>query len=65
LHHKEEAKDAFQRCLDTRFSSKAWVKLLEYYTEEGDLERALGAAIRLATYQNRFVSFLITVGTPT
>ncbi|GHJ83853.1 hypothetical protein NliqN6_0255 [Naganishia liquefaciens] len=54
LHHTEEAKDAFQRCLDSKFSAKAWMKLLEMYSEENDLERALNAAIRLTTYQHRW-----------
>ncbi|RSH88815.1 hypothetical protein EHS25_003043 [Saitozyma podzolica] len=31
LHHKEEAKDAFQRCLDAKFSAKALLKLLEIW----------------------------------
>jgi lipopolysaccharide biosynthesis regulator YciM len=53
LHHTEEAKDAFQRCLDSKFSAKAWMKLLEMYSQENDLERALNAAIRLTTYQQR------------
>ncbi|KAH9026286.1 Chs5p-Arf1p-binding proteins-domain-containing protein [Lactarius deliciosus] len=46
LHHKEEAKEAFQRALDTpRYSIKPWAKL------EGDLTRTLQAAIRVAAYQ--------------
>lgn len=53
LHHKEEAKDAYQRCLDTKFSARAWMKLLEFYADEGDLDRTLNAAIRLTTYQYR------------
>ena len=52
LNHKEEAKEAYQRCLDSmRFSHKPWVKLLEMYSEEGDLQRSLQAAIRVAAYQ--------------
>lgn len=52
LNHKEEAKEAFQRCLDSmRFSHKPWLKLLEMYSEEGDLQRSLQAAIRVAAYQ--------------
>jgi len=52
LNHKEEAKEAYQRCLDSmRFSYKPWVKLLEMYSEEGDLQRSLQAAIRVAAYQ--------------
>jgi len=54
LHHKEEAKDAFQRCLDGKFSAKAWLRLLEMYAEEGDLQRALNAAIRLTIYNQRW-----------
>ena len=52
LHHKEEAKEAFQRALDTpRYSIKPWAKLLEVYAEEGDLTRTLQVAIRVAAYQ--------------
>ncbi|GAA5845613.1 hypothetical protein JCM11251_007769 [Rhodosporidiobolus azoricus] len=54
LHHKEEAKDAYQRALDQKFSAKAWLKLLEYYSDEGDVQRALNAAIRLSAYQHRW-----------
>ncbi|MBW0504708.1 hypothetical protein O181_044423 [Austropuccinia psidii MF-1] len=54
LHHKEEAKDAYQRCLDAKFSAKAWLRLLEFYTDEGDVQRSLNAAIRLSTYQHRW-----------
>lgn len=55
LHHKEEAKDAFQRCLEAKFSAKALLKLLEMYATEGDLQRTLNAAIRLTTYHHRSV----------
>lgn len=52
LNHKEEAKEAYQRCLDSmRFSPKPWLKLLEMYSDEGDLQRSLQAAIRVAAYQ--------------
>ena len=52
LNHKEEAKEAYQRCLDSmRFSQKPWLKLLEMYSDEGDLQRSLQAAIRVAAYQ--------------
>jgi Chs5-Arf1p-binding protein BUD7/BCH1 len=54
LYHKEEAKDAYQRCLDVKFSPKAWLKLLEYYTDEVDVQRSLIAAVPLATYQHRW-----------
>ncbi|KAI0291011.1 chaps family protein [Russula brevipes] len=52
LHHKEEAKEAFQRALDSpRYSIKPWIKLLEMYAEEGDMTRTLQVAIRVAAYQ--------------
>ncbi|KZV87719.1 chaps family protein [Exidia glandulosa HHB12029] len=54
LHHKEEAKEAYQRCLESRFSSKAWTRLLEIYADESDLQKTLNAAIRLAAYQHRW-----------
>ncbi|ORX38429.1 Chs5p-Arf1p-binding proteins-domain-containing protein [Kockovaella imperatae] len=54
LHHKEEAKEAFQRCLETKFSAKALIKLLEMYAREGDLQRTLNVAIRLTTYHHRW-----------
>ncbi|SGZ27071.1 BQ5605_C025g10045 [Microbotryum silenes-dioicae] len=54
LHHPEEAKDAFQRALDAKFSAKAWQRLLEMYADEGDVQRALNAAIRLSAYQHRW-----------
>lgn len=57
LHHKEEAKEAYQRCLDSqRYSYKPWAKLMETYAEEGDLQRTLQTAIRVAAYQHKFVS---------
>jgi len=53
LHHKEEAKEAFQRALDSpRYSIKPWAKLLDMYAEEGDLTRTLQVAIRVAAYQH-------------
>lgn len=55
LHHKEEAKEAYQRSLDAKFSFRAWSKLLEMYSEEGDLLRALQAAVRLTAYNHRWV----------
>ncbi|KIK04834.1 hypothetical protein K443DRAFT_675610 [Laccaria amethystina LaAM-08-1] len=52
LHHKEEAKEAYQRCLDSpRYSQKPWAKLMEMYAEEGDIQRSIQTAIRVAAYQ--------------
>ncbi|KAK9900039.1 chaps-domain-containing protein [Cystobasidium minutum MCA 4210] len=61
LHHRDEAKDAYQRCIEqtvasgtSRFPAKVWQKLLEYYVDEGDVQKSLNAIIRLATYQHRW-----------
>jgi len=52
LHHKEEAKEAYQRCLDgQRYSVKPWLKLMEIYADEGDLQRTLQTALRVVAYQ--------------
>ncbi|KAI0747025.1 chaps-domain-containing protein [Daedaleopsis nitida] len=52
LQHKEEAKEAYQRCLDShRYASKPWSKLLDMYADEGDIQRSLQAAVRVAAYQ--------------
>ncbi|KAF9566530.1 chaps-domain-containing protein [Agrocybe pediades] len=52
LHHKEEAKEAYQRCLDSnRYSVKPWAKLMEIYADEGDIQRTVQTAIRVAAYQ--------------
>ncbi|KAG9288555.1 hypothetical protein G9A89_006051 [Geosiphon pyriformis] len=59
LHHKEEAKEAYQRCLDFKFSPKAWLKLLEYYAEEGDVQRTLTAVVKLTVYHERWYHEII------
>ena len=61
LHHKEEAKEAYQKAIETRFSVKAYLALLEVYTEQKDLRRALcecslalsGVVNLLLTYYSR------------
>ncbi|GAA94382.1 uncharacterized protein L969DRAFT_105184 [Mixia osmundae IAM 14324] len=54
LHHKEEAKEAYERATQHKFSAKAWTKLLEFYADERDVPRSLAAVVRLATYQHRW-----------
>ncbi|KAG9082942.1 hypothetical protein FS749_006450, partial [Ceratobasidium sp. UAMH 11750] len=54
LHHKEDAKEAYTRRLEQKFSAKAWMRLLEIYADEGDLQRGLNAAFRIACYQWRW-----------
>ncbi|PWN98775.1 chaps-domain-containing protein [Tilletiopsis washingtonensis] len=54
LHHKEEGKDAFQRCVDSKFSAKALLRLLEIYAEQKDVERTLWTSLRLTAYHHRW-----------
>ncbi len=54
LHHKEEAKEAYQKAVETRFSVKAYLGLLEMYTEQRDLRRALWTALKLTCYSHRW-----------
>ncbi|OZJ05425.1 hypothetical protein BZG36_01654 [Bifiguratus adelaidae] len=54
LHHKEEAKEAYQNCLDQKFSAKAWMRLLEIYADEGNMQKALVAAVKLTVYHERW-----------
>ncbi|SNX86468.1 related to BCH1 - Protein involved in transport at the trans-Golgi [Melanopsichium pennsylvanicum] len=54
LLHKDEARDAFQRCVDVKFSAKAYLRLLEIYTEARDVQRSLWTAIRLTAYHHRW-----------
>ncbi|RUS23169.1 hypothetical protein BC937DRAFT_91754 [Endogone sp. FLAS-F59071] len=54
LHHKEEAKEAYQQCLDHKFSAKAWMKLLEIYADEGNVQKALVAVVKLTVYHERW-----------
>ncbi|KAF8951674.1 hypothetical protein CPC16_004609 [Podila verticillata] len=54
LHHKDEAKDAYQRCVDQKFSAKALVRLLEIYADEGQLHKAMEVSIKLCVYHERW-----------
>lgn len=54
LHHRDEAKDAFQRCLDAKFSARSLLRLLDMYAADADLPRTLGAAIKLTAYHHRW-----------
>ncbi|KAG0075099.1 hypothetical protein BGZ93_000822 [Podila epicladia] len=54
LHHKEEAKDAYQRCVDQKFSAKALVRLLEIYADEGKLHKAMEVSVKLCVYHERW-----------
>ncbi|KAG0200942.1 hypothetical protein BGX28_006117 [Mortierella sp. GBA30] len=54
LHHRDEAKDAYQRCADQKFSAKALMRLLEIYADEGELLKAMEVSIKLCVYQERW-----------
>lgn len=54
LWHENEAKEAFEQCLDHKFSAKAWMRLLEIYAKEGNVQKALLAAVKLTVYHERW-----------
>ncbi|KAI9341620.1 Chs5p-Arf1p-binding proteins-domain-containing protein [Pilaira anomala] len=54
LWHEKEAKEAYELCLDYKFSAKAWMKLLEIYAKEGNTQKALLAAVKLTVYHERW-----------
>ncbi len=56
LHHFTEAIEAYQQCLNIRFSPKAMKGILKMYEKNGDTRGQLGALIRLITWQYRWYS---------
>ncbi|KAI8642491.1 Chs5p-Arf1p-binding proteins-domain-containing protein [Parasitella parasitica] len=54
LWHENEAREAYEQCLDHKFSAKAWMKLLEIYVTESNIQRALLAAVKLTVYHERW-----------
>lgn len=56
LHHHEEAVEAWEHCLDTRFSPKAMKGLLKTYEQERNTKGTLSALIRLIAWQFRWYS---------
>ena len=56
LHHPEEAVEAWQACLNMRFSPKAMRGVLCLYERHGDGRGMLGALIRLIAWQYRWYS---------
>jgi Chs5-Arf1p-binding protein BUD7/BCH1 len=56
LHHDEEAVEAYQACLQIRFSPKAMRGVLKLYEKHPDVRLILGALIRLVTWQYRWYS---------
>lgn len=56
LHHNPEAIEAYQQCLDVRFSPKAMRGILKMYERENDTRGMLSALIRLIAWQYRWYS---------
>jgi Chs5-Arf1p-binding protein BUD7/BCH1 len=56
LHHSSEAIEAYQQCLNIRFSPKAMKGLLKMFEKDGDKRAMLGCLIRLITWQYRWYS---------
>ncbi|KAI9678769.1 MAG: hypothetical protein M1817_005826 [Caeruleum heppii] len=56
LHHPEEAVEAYQACLQIRFSPKAMRGLLYAQEKEGDGRAMLASLIRLVAWQYRWYS---------
>lgn len=54
LHHRIEALEAYQECVAKKFSPKALYQLLELYADDGQVLKAMDAAIRLCVYQERW-----------
>ena len=56
LQHTPEAVEAYQQCLNIRFSPKAMKGLLRMYERQGDTRNVLATLIRLITWQYRWYS---------
>lgn len=56
LHHNPEAVEAYQQCLNIRFSPKAMKGLLRLYEKKGETRNILATLIRLITWQYRWYS---------
>lgn len=56
LHHNPEAIEAYQQCLNIRFSPKAMKGLLRLHEKKADTRNTLGTLIRLITWQYRWYS---------
>lgn len=54
LHHRDEAHQAFVQCINQKFNAKAYLRLLERYTELRYLTQSLTAAVRLTAYNYRW-----------
>lgn len=62
LHHTNEALEAYQQCLNIRFSPKAMKGILRMYEKKGDTRNSLACLIRLITWQYRWYSEVSQTG---
>lgn len=53
LLHRDDAKEAYKLCLTQKMSFKSWLRLLEIYSDEGDIRETLLAAIKLSHVTDR------------
>jgi len=56
LHHRDEALEAWDACLNPRFSPKAMKGLLGMFEDRGDTRNTLSALIKLIAWQYRWYS---------
>ena len=56
LHHKEEAAEAYESCLQMKFSPKAMRGLLKLGENKNNVRDVCGALIKLVTWQYRWYS---------
>ena len=50
LHKRDDARDAYEMVVSQKYSVHSWTRLLDIYTEMGDMPRALEAVVYLAKY---------------
>ncbi|KAJ9072931.1 bud site selection protein [Entomophthora muscae] len=56
LHRRNEAREAYANCVQTKFSPQAWAYLLEVSTLENDLQKTMSSLIRMAMYFEKIYS---------
>ncbi|KAJ3227800.1 hypothetical protein HK099_000054 [Clydaea vesicula] len=53
LKHDDDAKECFKLCLEQKFSAKSLLKLLEIFSNEGNIQQTLLCAVKLAAVMDR------------
>lgn len=64
LHHSDEAIEAYQQCLEIRFSPKAMRGILKLHDSKNNTRGMLGALIRLIAWQYRWYSEVSLLSVP-